>query len=30
MSAHLILAIIAGVAIWAGRLYLRPFGPCPK
>ena len=30
MNAHLILAIIAGAAIWAGRLYWRPFGPCPK
>jgi hypothetical protein len=30
MSAHLILAIIAGAAIWAGRLYLRPFGPLPQ
>ena len=30
MHAHLILAVIAGAAIWAGRLYLFPFGPCPK
>jgi DnaJ-class molecular chaperone len=30
MHAHLILAILAGLAIWAGWLYLAPFGPCPK
>ena len=30
MSAHLILAIIATLAIWAGRLYLAPFGRCGK
>ena len=30
MNASLILAIIAAAAIWAGRLYLFPFGRCPK
>ena len=29
MSANLILAIIAALAIWAGSLYLRPFGALP-
>jgi DnaJ-class molecular chaperone len=26
----LILAVTVAAAIWAGRLYLRPFGRCPK
>jgi DnaJ-class molecular chaperone len=26
----LILAVIVAAALWAGRLYLRPFGQCPK
>ena len=30
MHAHLILAVIAALAIWVGWLYLAPFGPCPK
>ena len=30
MHAHLILAVIAVIAICVGRLYLFPFGPCPK
>jgi hypothetical protein len=30
MSANLILAVIAALAIWLGSLYLRPFGRCPK
>ena len=30
MHAHLILAVIACLAICVGRLYLAPFGPCPK
>jgi DnaJ-class molecular chaperone len=30
VSATLILAIIAVLAIWAGSLYLRPFGRCGK
>ena len=30
MSANLILAVILGLAIWAGWLYLAPFGPCAK
>ena len=30
MSANLILAVIAALAIWAGSLYLRPFGRCPR
>jgi DnaJ-class molecular chaperone len=25
-----ILAVILGLAVWAGWLYLAPFGPCPK
>jgi hypothetical protein len=30
VHAHLILAAIAILAICVGRLYLFPFGPCPK
>ncbi len=30
MSAHLVLAVIAVLAIWVGRLYLAPFGRCGK
>ena len=30
MNATLILAAIAAAAVWAGSLYLRPFGTCPK
>jgi DnaJ-class molecular chaperone len=30
MHPHLILAVLAVVALRAGFLYLRPFGPCPK
>jgi hypothetical protein len=30
VNAHLILAAILALAVWAGWLYLRPFGPCPK
>lgn len=30
MSASHILAVIAALAVWAGSLYLRPFGTCPK
>ena len=30
MAASLILAALLVLAVWAGRLYLRPFGPCPK
>ncbi len=30
MNATLILAAIAALAVWAGSLYLRPFGRCPK
>jgi DnaJ-class molecular chaperone len=30
VTAHLILAAIAVLAICVGRLYLFPFGPCPK
>lgn len=29
-GAAVVLAVIAGLALWAGSLYLRPFGPCPK
>jgi DnaJ-class molecular chaperone len=30
MNASLILAVLAALAIWAGSLYLAPFGRCPK
>ncbi len=30
MSATLVLAIIAALAIWVGSLYLAPFGRCGK
>ncbi len=30
MNATLILAAIAAAAVWAGSLYLRPFGRCPR
>ena len=30
MNAHLILAVIAALAVWVGWLYLAPFGRCPK
>lgn len=30
MNATLILALIAAAALWAGSLYLRPFGRCRK
>jgi DnaJ-class molecular chaperone len=30
MSANLVLAVIAALAMWVGWLYLAPFGPCPK
>ena len=30
MTANLILAVLAALAIWAGSLYLAPFGRCPK
>jgi DnaJ-class molecular chaperone len=30
VNAHLILAAILALAVWAGWLYWRPFGPCPK
>jgi DnaJ-class molecular chaperone len=30
VNAGLILAVIAALAIWAGSLYLGPFGRCPK
>jgi hypothetical protein len=30
MSAPLILAVIAALAIWAGSLYVHPFGRCGK
>jgi DnaJ-class molecular chaperone len=30
MIANLALAVIAALAIWAGSLYLAPFGRCPK
>ena len=29
-TAAVILAVITGLALWAGSLYLRPFGPCPR
>jgi hypothetical protein len=30
MNATLLLAILAALAIWAGSLYLAPFGRCGK
>ena len=30
MNAHLVLAVLAVIALRVGFLYLRPFGPCPK
>jgi hypothetical protein len=30
MSAPLVLAIIAALAVWVGSLYLAPFGRCGK
>ena len=30
MSASLILVVLAALAIWAGSLYLAPFGRCGK
>jgi Ribonuclease G/E len=30
VSANLILAVTAALAVWAGSLYLRPFGRCPR
>jgi DnaJ-class molecular chaperone len=30
MNAHLILAVIAALAVWVGFLYVAPFGRCPK
>ena len=30
MTANLILAVLAALAIWAGSLYLAPFGRCGK
>jgi DnaJ-class molecular chaperone len=30
VNAHLILAVLAVLALRVGWLYWRPFGPCPK
>jgi DnaJ-class molecular chaperone len=30
VSAHLVLAVLAVLALRVGFLYLAPFGPCPK
>lgn len=30
MTAAHILAVIGALAVWAGSLYLRPFGRCPR
>ncbi len=30
MSAITVLLALAAAAIWAGWLYLAPFGPCPR
>jgi DnaJ-class molecular chaperone len=30
VSANLVLAVLAALALWLGSLYLRPFGRCPK
>ena len=30
MTANLVLAVIAALAVWVGFLYLSPFGRCPN
>jgi hypothetical protein len=30
VTASLILAVLAALAIWAGSLYVYPFGRCPR
>jgi DnaJ-class molecular chaperone len=30
VNAHLILAVIAALAVWLGSLYVAPFGCCGK
>jgi len=30
VTVHLVLAVLAVLALRVGFLYLRPFGPCPK
>jgi DnaJ-class molecular chaperone len=30
VNAHLILAILAALAVWLGWLYVAPFSRCPK
>ena len=30
IAAAVVLAVIAAAAVWAGSLYVRPFGACPK
>ena len=30
MNANLVLAVIIGLAVWAGSIYLRPFGRCHR
>jgi DnaJ-class molecular chaperone len=30
VSVHLVLAVLAVIALRVGFLYLAPFGPCPK
>jgi DnaJ-class molecular chaperone len=30
VSAGLVLAAIAALALWAGSLYVQPFGRCPR
>jgi DnaJ-class molecular chaperone len=30
VTGTLILAVIAGLAVWLGSLYMRPFGRCRK
>jgi DnaJ-class molecular chaperone len=30
VSAQLVLAVIGGLAVWVGWLYVAPFGPCPR
>ena len=30
MNTHLILDVIAALAVWLGSLYVHPFGRCPR
>ena len=30
MNANLILTVLGALAVWAGSLYVHPFGRCPR